>query len=270
LLTIGVSGESSLLEQISEDIKKQFSSVNLKGRILKGQRFLDLFSDEDEIKAYVAKVLSDIVITHLEGDIVERLLVSGYDYFTEDERRVIRSYAENYLRNEYGRKEKIYTNVISYLEENSVINLDGFITFRLQEYLNEIGDRVDDAVDDFLLEREHGEFLRLLRYFVEVQDPKTELIHVVVKDRDSFQLLDEKKNVIEHQYLAKEPDLEEYEYDDLLISALITLVPSRIMVHSSEYLEIGTIETLVQVFGYRLELCSSCSLCKSEGYGRKT
>lgn len=51
---------------------------------------------------------------------------------------------------------------------------------------------IDNAVDDFLIEREYKEFIRLLKYFVEIQDPKFNVVHVVMEYDDNYMLLDEK------------------------------------------------------------------------------
>ena len=46
------------------------------------------------------------------------------------------------------------------------------------------------------MEREYREFIRLLKYFVDIQDPKFEIIHVVLKPDNKYILLDENKKEI--------------------------------------------------------------------------
>jgi hypothetical protein len=49
-------------------------------------------------------------------------------------------------------------------------------------------------------------------------------------------------------------------YDDLLISALITIAPARIVLHFQD--ERNVIGTIQDVFIERVALCQGCSLCK--------
>ena len=62
------------------------------------------------------------------------------------------------------RKKQITEKIKEYLDKNDELILDGFINFRLKDYMLEIEGLVDDAVDDFLMEKEYLEFIRLLRY----------------------------------------------------------------------------------------------------------
>ena len=56
-------------------------------------------------------------------------------------------------------------------------------------------------MDDLLIEKEYGEFIRLLRYFVEIQEPKVDEIHVVVGEDNRYVLLDSSLRIINNDLL---------------------------------------------------------------------
>ena len=92
-------------------------------------------------------------------------------------------------------------------------------------------------MDDLLIEKEYGEFIRLLRYFVEIQEPKVDEIHVVVGEDNRYVLLDSSLRIINNDLLedlAREISDKEISHDDLLISSLITIAPRKITIHESE------------------------------------
>ncbi len=70
------------------------------------------------------------------------------------------------------RRNVIVRKLMDYFENTDSLILDGFVNFRLKDYMKDLEEIVDKAVDDFLMEREYKEFIRLLRYFVDIQEPK--------------------------------------------------------------------------------------------------
>jgi hypothetical protein len=51
--------------------------------------------------------------------------------------------------------------------------LDGFLSFRLKEYRGRLAEVVDKAVDEYMMDMEYKEFIRVLRYFVDVQEAQS-------------------------------------------------------------------------------------------------
>ena len=60
------------------------------------------------------------------------------------------------------------------LEENEVINIKGFITFRMKELREDIECIIDKIVEDYMIEKEYKEFIKLLKYFVDILESKIE------------------------------------------------------------------------------------------------
>ena len=225
---------------------------------------------------YVADVISDLILGYWEGYIIKKIILESYYYLGEEERNSIFNYTLEFTNytgefiNEddfqrLRRKTKILNKLLEYLKHNDRINIDGFIKFRLKDYMEELYDMVEKAVDEFMMEREYKEFIQLLRYFVDIQEPRLDLVHVIVLHSGVFKLLDDSQKVINSEYLEGYVlDLidSEINYEDLLISALISIAPQKVVFHRlHEDYAIGTLETIKNVFSGKVEECTGCEIC---------
>ncbi|MCK8828081.1 putative sporulation protein YtxC [Natroniella acetigena] len=235
----------------------------------------DKFEDEVTIfREHIANTLSDLIINRFEEDLLHKLLRANYQYFTpEDEMRLIQLASDrlNYLESkddeaiisQIQRKNRILLEIVDYLVHKDVIILEGFVRFRLRDYIDELQLAVDQAVNDLAVEREYEEFVYLLKHFIENQGSKTELINIVKTEQNKFEFLNEFGTVVENGYLDDELlDLmeQDLEYQDLLISALITLAPQEIILHFKEPAEI--VETIEGIFTERVSICMGCKYCE--------
>lgn len=225
---------------------------------------------------YVANALSDFIVEKWEQDLLKKIIRGHYYYFSRDEQERIMEHAgrnlaapeeagRSALHYKVSRKSKILHRLRDYLDQSNELVVEGFVHFRLRDYLEELEDAVDRAVDDFLMEREHHEFIRLLRYFVEVQEPRVEEVHVLIRPGGSFKLVDASGASLRSEVLEEfvvEMVESEVNYEDLLISALITLAPTRLVLHGQggHGWEDG-VETIKGVFGERVGFCQACHLC---------
>ncbi|MFZ3171689.1 MAG: putative sporulation protein YtxC [Carboxydocellales bacterium] len=237
------------------------------------------YSEEDISKIFrhhLANVISDVIISEWEEDLLDEIIRENYYYFNEDERKIIFEHAFQSLNHSLdtpgdglvysiNRKSKILQKLLDYLAANNQLVVDGFIKFRLKEYLNELEESVERAVDDFIMDREYKEFIRLLKYFVDIQEPRIELVHVTLAPSGAFRLRDKDRQVIESDYLdgilLDQADTE-INYEDLLVSALITLAPKEVVLHiKNEGQYDNTVTTLKNVFTNRVMVCRGCDLC---------
>lgn len=223
----------------------------------------------------VSNALTDYIIKKYEEKLIGRIINSNYCYFNSVERREILNAALKIIRNDeknilnslflIRRRNIIFKNLMEYFEGSNSLILDGFVNFRLKDYMKDLEEVVDKAVDDFLMEREYREFIRLLRYFVDIQEPKFATIHVVVNYENKYTLLDESKREITNECIREfvnEISEGEVNYDDLLVSSLITLAPQRIVIHSnSQFRNKELLETIKNVFIGKVFLCSCCEIC---------
>lgn len=225
---------------------------------------------------YMGNALSDIIVNEIEDSVVQRVLTSEYYYFSASERKTILRHLKSIQEGEeykYGngvtyrisRKAKVLHQIIEYLKENPRINLEGFLRFRLKDYLVELEEHIDKAVEDFFMEKEYYEFIRLLKYFVDIQEAKIDTANVVMGENGKYHLYDKMNRMINNEYLedlASEMADKDISYDDLLISSLITLAPKQVVIHFEGKINNKEIvETIKSVFSDRVCICNGCKLC---------
>ncbi len=227
---------------------------------------------KNTLKAYVAQMLAEHIVGHEEKNLIRKIISHNYYYFGEQERAAIYDNALKLLGEPGGdfgftdRSDRILAKLKEYFDIHHELVLDGFISFRIKDYRERLTEIVDKAVDEYMLDMEYKEFIRVLRYFVDVQETQVEEVHIVLGDGDTFKIRDARGRNIHNQYL--EPLMignEEINYEDLLISALITIAPQTVMLHFSS--ELGkthsAVETIQKVFSGRVSICRGCSLCIS-------
>lgn len=287
-ITIGTAeGIEEIRHRLDEEFRYlQEEGVNIRiGQTYRGSfAFLDCSVDSHPgtptqaellMRHYVASALSDVIVEKWEQDLIRRIIKGTYYYFSPDEQDLIACYSGRNLAGlsqdgggqlyKVNRKAQILHRLRDYLEGADELVVEGFVTFRLRDWVEEVEDAVDRAVDDFLMEREYREFVRLLKYFVDVQEPRMEHVHVLIRPGGSFRLVDDQGSAIKSEYLEEfvvEMVDSEVNYEDLLISALITLAPKAVTVHAAACGERDeSIETIKGVFGDRVTMCIGCEVC---------
>lgn len=227
------------------------------------------------LKTYISNALADYIIRQYEERLLVRIINSNFCYFNAVERKEILERALNIIRNDdktfinslfqIRRRNVIIRRLMDYFDNSNNIILDGFVNFRLKEYIKDLEEVVDKAVDDFLMDREYREFIRLLRYFVDIQEPKIDTVHVIAGFDNHYTLLDGAKNEITNECIQEyvnEISEGEINYDDLLVSSLITFAPRKIVIHSTGQIRNKELmETIKNVFAGRVVLCQGCEIC---------
>ncbi|MDW7652200.1 MAG: putative sporulation protein YtxC [Bacillota bacterium] len=223
-------------------------------------------------RRFLAESLTSFILQEQIAPYLDELLSHYYFYFPRPERREILSFAQ---RNYADRQEKnaggqVYSEVQNslrdFLFENSYINLHGFIVFRLRFWLELLRKSLDKAVDDFLMEKEYQEFIKLLKYFVALQEPKINQVHVTLDEDGHIQLLNQEYKALEHVEQGIEWDGADGSSDeeDQLVSLLITVAPYRVVLHKRVFTMFPkAADTLKHVFENRVTLCKQCKLCQN-------
>ena len=225
------------------------------------------------VKDSVASGLSHVIIDEYERVLVQRLIDDNYGYLSARDREALRRKVTLRLngggppglrlglaeRNR--RKSRVWAKLAEYLERENEIVLEGFITFRLKEYLEDLFDAVEKTAEDYLTEREYREFLKLLRHFMGRQkNPATE-VHVV-RDGASYQVLDDKMAPVRGEvgrFLEKPPRGIDLGADDLIVSAVVTLAPVKVVWHGPKG-DSPCFDLLRDLFEEGMTVCPGCRL----------
>ena len=65
--------------------------------------------------------------------------------------------------------EKIPSNFLEFLNENTHLDISGFVTFRLSGYKKMLSELIQKVVEDIKVQQEYKEFINMLKFFVETQ-----------------------------------------------------------------------------------------------------
>jgi len=232
-----------------------------------------LLPNQKKNREQLAISIASFIIEVIEKELLEDILYSQYDLEDTKQAQDLCLRAKRILDQgvlglspNYWRGQPLSLRIKEYLEENSYLNIDGFVQFRLPDYLLELEQAIEEAVDEYIMEKEYDEFVGVLKYFLEIQEPRIEKVHVVLSPGGGFQLYDGKNKSLDKEYLdgfMMDIGDNDLSYEDLLLSALITLAPRQVVLHGTDKGKAwGTANTIKNVFGDRVTVCNGCSRCR--------
>lgn len=215
-------------------------------------------------RRWLSRQVAELLTSECEVDYLVRILRRHYGHFEQADKERILGQAKGMVADLEARG-KVLGELSDFLLASRELVLDGFLRFRLKDYYSELEASVDRAVDDFVADREHQEFIRLLRYFVELQEPRVSVVHVLEPSdsRLPFTILDENGDPVEVE--LPEGGLvdlagEEIDLEDLLLSNLINLAPRHVVLHIRREREVT--KTIQGVFEARSSFCRGCERCR--------
>lgn len=224
-----------------------------------GSHFLVLLSD----------LLTDCILFFYEPVLIRRTLNFNYFYFDDFEKKLIEENCyEHIILEEQNtlkhRREEIWTCVLQYISNSKSMVLDGFVNFRLEQYIKTLEEIVDLAVNQYVIEKEYTEFINLLRLYIDSKDCVSSMVHLIYTNGESI-LLNEQKQVInleDNIFNAKYLSDISFSSNDYALNALLTLLPKKIEIHIIG-VEDEFINTLKLIFGNRIFICKDCNLCRT-------
>lgn len=214
----------------------------------------------------LCNIITETILEFYEINIIRRILSFNYFYFDEIERRKIGEICIESLKNNKvkNRNKTIYNKVRKYVEKNKSMILDGFVTFRIKEYIEKMDELVDEGVNKYIIEKEYAEFISLLKMYVNSEEPETEEIHLIYTNGESI-LLDKNKDIItisNNNFNAKYLSDITFSSNDFALNALLSLLPKKINIHlitkKDEF-----IDTLCLIFENRVYMCTDCNICRT-------
>jgi putative sporulation protein YtxC len=227
---------------------------------------------------YVANAIYKIVINDFCNKNMGKFLTENYDFLKFDDIKTVKDLIHSALNEEdekiddaviyfMNRKNNIIEKIANCLQENKEINIEGLITFRMREFREDLESIVEKIVEKYMVEKEYNEFIKLLKYFVEVQESKLEEVHIMIDKNGDYIVKDEFGNDILNNLMD---ELYETKYtakvnsEDLIISGLITTAPRKIIIHSMHNCRNKElIDTIKNVFTERVSYCNNCKQCEA-------
>ena len=203
-------------------------------------------------------LLADIIVENLQIRHLVRLLKQDYYFLSEKEQcDILVRVLKKLWYGEFGQKNEIaackndvkkrLSETIADNEADTII-LEGFMRFRMKDYLDCWEKELASAVEEHIRKKEYAEFVEILRLFIKIRIPRTRQVHICVGGDGDYLLLDEKLSLLK---TGPGPNTDK---DDALLSALVNIAPQSIIVHNSErFLDKRILETIKDVFGQRVE-----------------
>lgn len=214
-------------------------------------------------------IISDCILLFFEPILIKRSINLNYFYFDNFEKKLIEETCYEHIISDEDntlkfRKVEIWQIVLKYITENKTMILDGFVNFRLENYLTTIDEIVDYSVSKYIVEKEYNEFINLLKLYIDSKESETPLVHLIYTNGESI-LLDSNRNIIslsDNIFNAKYLSDISFSSNDYALNALLTLLPQKIEIHIIGY-EDEFINTLKLIFGTRIFICTECNICRT-------
>jgi putative sporulation protein YtxC len=215
--------------------------------------------DRGTFRGAIASAVAEMIIQEWEYFVGRRLL-REVGWLEDRDWELVRFHLNGNRSPLDGYRNKVARRLVNYLKESTRLDVEGFVSFRLPDYLETVGEIAGRILDDVLLEQENREFISVLKQFTQRQERPLNTAHVVVLSGNRFRIYDDKMRIVTKSVddgsLASEDEVRQ---EDLLISALVTLAPRQVTIHGS--CMPATYNTLAEVFPGALHRCSGCKYC---------
>ena len=262
--TIGLEDKSSKNNETAFVTKKlEESEIFFSIYCTKNKTFIKTFLENDENKKTSCDILSQYIFDVYIKNYIYKYINLYYSYFDKNEKNEIyESFATD------REKRFVSAKLFEYLKENNSLLVEGFVNFRLKDYLLDAEDRIEIIVEDMLAKKEYYEFIKLLKYFINVRDSKCDTVNIVKSKNGAYVLYDNQGNKIEadgrKEFMFEISD-EEFCINDVLINDLISISPKRVIIHNKENFEnVQILKTVEGIFENHFEYCPGCDLCKNK------
>ncbi|CAI3203926.1 putative sporulation protein YtxC [Clostridium neonatale] len=272
------------LQELRERLKKKDILIGLVESIEGKTHIIKIICEEncynekikEIINMYVSNILYRIVIENYRKKEMFEFLTDNYFFLKQNEILEIENEIMKVLKCEdlndkegsvycLNRINSIINKIQECISENQEINVDGFLTFRMRKLRKEIEEVIEKVIEIYMVEKEYNEFVKLLKYFVNIQECKIEEVNIIINEDNKYKVEDKEGRDLYKDFLKEltgdEKDLE-VNIEDILISGLITSSPENIVIHGKENCNNKEfLETIENVFGNKVRYCDKIDEC---------
>jgi len=132
-------------------------------------------------REYIENIIGKVTKLLIEYTKLEsiNILKESYFYFDEDEVGNIISDIENEIDNDVKIKLIIKNKFKEILERSTLINLNGFINFRLKFIKLYAAQVVERCIDSYLMKKEYMDFISIIKLISETEEAEYDLVNVM-------------------------------------------------------------------------------------------
>lgn len=266
---------SKEIQQVRLFLKQRDMSVTICDSMEENVNISRIYCSDDSydnklqslVDLYCSNIIYRTVIKEYRDNAFLAYITDNYFFLDNDEIIELEKKTMSILLND-GRDDNGYNvfcvnivnNILNKIKdcitEMRQINIEGFIRFRMKDISQDIEKVVDKVVEDFMVEKEYNEFIKLLKYFVEIQESRMSYVNIILQGHGEFRILDENGKDVFMAFTKELSDVkinEDTTMEDILISGLIMNCPKKIVIHNTSVLKNKEfIDTITKVFGDRV------------------
>ena len=259
------------LQELRERLKKKDILIGLVESIEGKTHIIKIICEENCYNEKIKEIINMYV-----SNILYRIVIDNYFFLKQNEILEIENEIMKVLKCEdlndkegsvycLNRINSIINKIQECISENQEINVDGFLTFRMRKLRKEIEEVIEKVIEMYMVEKEYNEFVKLLKYFVNIQECKIEEVNIIINEDNKYKVEDKEGRDLYKDFLKEltgdEKDLE-VNIEDILISGLIASSPENIVIHGKENCNNKEfLETIENVFGNKVRYCDKIDEC---------
>jgi putative sporulation protein YtxC len=225
--------------------------------------------DKINKREYIEKIIAKITKLLIEYTKLESInfLKENYCYFDEAELSAIIEDIEDEIDNDVKIQLIIKNKFKEISERSNLINLNGFINFRLKFIKLYSAQIVERCIDSYLMKRDYMDFISIIKLISDADETSYDVVNVICNNK-TLQVYD--NNMKKLTYISNEEFAAELNnkvaYNETVINILLSVSPKKIILHEAN-LNNGnkevqnTIEIIKKIFEGKIEICSGCKYC---------
>ncbi len=221
-------------------------------------------------REYIEKIIGKVTKLLVEYTKLESInfLKETYFYFDDDEVGGIIASIEDEIDNDVKIQLIIKNKFKEILERSNLINLNGFVNFRLKFIKLYAAQVVERCIDSYLMKKEYMDFISIIKLISEVDEGEYDVVNIICNNQ-KLQVYDKnmkKLTYINNAEFSAELD-SKVTYDESVINILLSVSPKKIILHEANIDKKNkeahnTIEIVKKIFEGKIEICKGCKYCK--------
>lgn len=198
--------------------------------------------DDEKIDIF-ARDITAYIIKYYQKNQIQHILAHQYDFLEKSEQMFIGGQANREIpvADVYN---IVHKQLKPLLRECDALHIQGFVLFRLYEYIGLLEDAVESAVNGYIVDLEYNQLIEYLTMYVRMQTPLVDEINIFAYDGKYF-VKDARGNEI----------FTLVDFEDTMLDIIITLAPERINIYDvEEFQNKQLVQTIIKIFQGRVHL----------------
>lgn len=280
ILTIVYRGDKSELLSNIYSIKIRLSYKNINIGIFEQKQneftIIKIYSSDDDISqekiniiyTNFTEIIYKLIMIEFYNREIDDILNNNYFFIEENDAEDIKIKLLDMVtecsnindQNEVyciNRMNEIKKNILDVLEDTRKIDIDGYLTFRLNKIRENTSLIIDKLVEKIITKNEYDEFIKLLKYFVSIEESKIDVLNIFINKNGEYKVVDKNgENLINNfkEIVYLDNNENDPSSEDIIISGLVTNCPKKINIYGVQNcLNLEFLNTIKKVFEEKVE-----------------